>query len=122
MSLRSLAQFPDHDEKDYPTNQHHASAHPLLTDAHRHVGAKVTADDGSTRHQQRILPDHITHDRKDQHRYGVDANAEKVLDAVGAMKFVETEDAHRCEHEDAVAGAEVTAVHRREELKDHGAR
>src|SRR5678815_2520434 len=116
-----LAHFPDHHEKYYPSDQHDPAPHPLLSDTHRHVRTEITADERATRHQERVFPDDISRACEDQHRHRVDADAEKVFDAVGAMQLVETENAHSREHEYAVTGAEIAAIHRGDELKDNRA-
>src|SRR3954470_679679 len=116
-----LADFPGHHEKYYPADQHDSSSDPFLPDTHRHVCAKITADERAARHQERVLPNNISGHGKDHHRDRVDADAEEVLDAVGAVQFVEAEQAHRREHKNAVAGAEVAAIRRGEKLKDDSA-
>src|SRR5689334_3365286 len=116
-----LADFPNHHEEYYPSDQHDPSSYPFLPDTHRHVRAKIAADKRGTRHQERVLPDNVSSECEDQHRNRIDADAEEVFDAVGAVQFVEAEQAHRREHEYAVAGAEVAAVRRGEKLKDHRA-
>ncbi len=37
------------------------------------------------------------------------------------MEFVETEQAHGCQHQDPIPGAKIASICRREELEDHGA-
>src|SRR6185437_16522260 len=69
-----------------------------------------------------VIPNNVSGEREDQHRDRVDADAETVFDAIGTVQFVNAEQAHRGEHEYAVAGAEVAAIHRGKKLKDDGAR
>src|SRR5258705_1766615 len=62
------------------------------------------------------------HKRKTQHRNAVDADSEEVLYAVGSMQFMQSEQAHGCEHQDAVARAKVATIYRREELENYCAK
>src|SRR6266542_5104081 len=111
---------PEHRKRNHEPNRHDCPADSNLRYPHRHVRAKVTAKRGRTGHYQGIRPDNETHERKAQHRNAVDANAQEILNSIGAVDVMQTEKSHRREHQDTVSRAEVTTVYRGKKLKHDG--
>src|SRR5215510_15790024 len=58
-------------------------------------------------------------ERKTQYRNAVDTNPQKVLNAVGPVEIMKTQQTHRRQHQNAIAGAKVAAIHGGEELKNY---
>src|SRR5215510_7184777 len=58
-------------------------------------------------------------ERKTQDRNAVDTNPQEVLDAIGPVEIMKTQQAHGGEHQNAIAGAKVAAIHRGEELENY---
>ena len=51
-------------------------------------------------------------DRKRDHCDTVDADPQKILDAIRAMNIVHAQQTHRRQHPNAITGAKISAVHR----------
>src|ERR1051325_665967 len=103
---------PQHHHRNYKSNNHDRAANHRLTDALRRRRSEIAADDSADGHQKRRRPGNQVRNRKSQYSHTVDADAEKILDAIRAMYVVQTEQAHGGEHPNAISRAEVSAVHR----------
>src|SRR5438552_2936405 len=96
--------------------------HPLLADALSEARAGVSAEHPAGRHREGDRPVDDPSEREHDDGHAVDAGPAPVLEPVHAMDVGESREPQGSEHEDADAGAEVTAVHGDEELRHEEAR
>ena len=83
--------------------------------------SSVSSGDGAHHHDHELGPVDHARPNKLEGGHAIDAGSEQRFQSVHLMDVGEAEDAERGQHQDAYAGAEVSAVEGDEELEKHGA-
>jgi len=107
----SSTNSPQHNKRNDKSDDYDGAAHEYLPDAHKpRWTPKVSAHQRAGGHQKASGQDTRCESAKPMIATAVDADAQEILDAVGAVNVMQTKQAQRREYHDAVAGSEVAAV------------
>src|SRR2546430_15986550 len=114
-TITLLFQKQSHSHRD--ADDDHRAAHESASQLPGQLRSRVASGDARQSHDDRVAPDHGAQHSEVDRGDAVDADGQKIFQAVHLMKVRQADQSQSGEHEDAHSSAEVAAIQSDQKLK-----